>query len=231
MFSPFNPKAIYLDIIVLSLLMQLAGCATPGRTPPSGLTAAEYRQQAYHSIYEKRYADGTKLLEKAIAIEPRGEDYLLRGDIQEALHQYRAARSSYQKGQATASGDQLNQALIFHWATLEALEFNNSAKAAELALLLPEDSPTALNLQAVQAIETNHFDTALRLTEQITNNTADQEMKGWAYYHAARAWIAVKNKSKAFQSLFFAINHARGHGLVDRITQLWEELKQQPLAP
>lgn len=228
MFSPFNTKATYVSLLLLSLL-QLAGCATSGKTPTSGLSAEEYRQQAYHSIYEKRYADSAKLLEKALVLEPSGADYLLLGDIQEALRQYRPARSSYQKGHQIDVDEELKQLFIFRWATLEALEFKDSAKASELALLLPEGSPAALNLQALQAIEKNHFDTALRLTEQISSSTAEQEMKGWAHYHAANAWIAVGNKNKAFQSLFFAINHARGHGLVDRITRLWEELKQ-PLA-
>lgn len=222
-------KHPHLFILIIGLLL-LAGCAIPGNSPHDGLSAEEYRQQAYHSIHEKRYAGGAKLLQKAIDREPRSEDYLLLGDLREVLEQYRAARSAYKKGLATKPGAKLHQALVFHWATLEALEFNNPTEAAELASGLNENSAEALTLQAIQALQKNHFDTALRLTDQVSSRPADQEIKGWAHYHAARAWIAVGNESKALEALFFAINNARGHGLVSRITRLWEDLKQHPSA-
>lgn len=227
--SPHNLNRICLIILATGILMCLFSCAELVNTSSVDLNAPEYRQQAYRAIDENRYNDGAKLLQKAINLEPRSEDLLLQGDLREALEQYRAARSAYQRGLEVKPSPALMQALTYHLATLEALEFDNPEKAAELAIKLTKNSPAELNLQALQAIKKKYFDTALQLTTQVTNNYDDQEMKGWAHYYAAQAWAAVGNQSNAFQALFFAINHARGHGLVGRITRFWEELKQQPL--
>ncbi len=227
--NPFKIMRISLVILIAAPLLFLAACADLANTYGTNLSASEYRQQAYRAVDDNRYKEGAKLLQKAINMEPRSEDLLLLGDLREGLEQYRAARSAYQKGLDAKPSTELTQALVYHWATLEALEFDNQEKALELSTKLSEDSPAYINLRALQAIKKKQFDAALKLATQVTSDYDDQEMKGWAHYHSAQAWVAVGNESNAFQALFFAINHARGHGLVGRITRLWEELKQQPL--
>lgn len=217
-------------LVSLAILSQLTACTTSKTFSSPAVGAAEYRQQASLAIHENRFADGTKLLIKAIKLEPRGSDYLLLGNLQETLEKYRQALKYYQKGLEYAVDAELKLSLSFLLATLEALEFDQFEKAATQAKQLPDKSAHYLNLQALLAIQQNHYDAAIRLTEQIVSSNQEQEMTGWAHYHAARAWAAVGNDPKAFQALFFAINNARGHGLVARITRLWEELKQLPLA-
>lgn len=217
--------------IISGLLLQLIACSPVGKLPTTTINVTEYRQQAAQSIYENRYADGIKWLRKVIKLDPTGSDYLLLGDLQEALERFRPARSSYQKGLEYAATPALQQKLNFQLATLEALEFNHLDKTAKLAALLPESSVGTLNLQALLALRQHQYDRALRFARQVVNNSQDQEMTGWAHFHAAQTWTAVGNDTKAFRALFMAINHARGRGLVARITRLWEELKQRPLGP
>ncbi len=211
------------------LLFQLVACAPAGKLPKISGHAEDYRQQAYQAIYEKRLNDGTTLLQQAISLEPTGADYLLLGDLQEANEQYQAALTSYQKGIQHALDAKVRADLNFHAAILEALQYDRLDKATELTAQLPENSAAALTLRALVSLQQKHFDTALLHCEQVINENQDQEMTGLAHYLATQAWLNVGNESKAFQSLFFAINHARGHGLVARITRLWEELKERPL--
>ncbi len=235
MSRPFNSRPFLRRLLVASiLLLTLTACASgPGSTRPTTLngTAPELRQLAAQAIDEKRYQDATQALRQAAASDPANADYLLLGNLQEALEQYRPAQKSYQSGLAHTSNDDLQQKLYFHWATLEALELNHPSRAADLAIKLPVDSDSRLNLQILQAMQQNHYDAALRLAQQLSSRSDDKEMIGWAHYHAARAWVAVGNNSKAFEALFHAINHARGHGLVARITRLWDDLRQLPPLP
>ncbi|WP_303720822.1 hypothetical protein [Malonomonas rubra] len=138
---------------------------------------------------------------------------------------YRAALNRYQIGLKLNVEQEINQTLKFYWSTLEALELDNPAKLQELSKHLFENSAAARNLKFLQAIANQHFDSALSLRGRVTAEPADQEMKGWVYFIAARAWDAVGNWDKAFETLFFANNHARCHGLVSRITRFWEDLK------
>ena len=150
------------------------------------------------------------------------------GDLQEALQKYRAAHSAYAKGLELTPPEKLRNALNFYLAMLEMSEFSNPDKGDTFFQLLPINSPEALNLQALQALQARRLDRAIELTGQIIASQAGQEMKGWAFYLAARTWTKLGNEDKRFEALFFAINHARGHGLVDRITRFWEQLKTQP---
>ena len=226
--TPFKTKSHCLFLLAL-LLCQLVACAPAGKLPKATGNAEDYRRQAYQAIYEKRLNDGITSLQQAISLEPMGSDYLLLGDLQEANEQYRAALKAYQKGIQYAFDAKTREELNFHWATLEAFQYDRLDKATELIAQLPADSAAALNLRTIQSLQRKHFDTALQHSEQVVSDNQDQEMTGLAHYLAAQAWLNVGNESKAFQSLFFAINHARGHGLVARITRLWEELKKRPL--
>lgn len=217
-------------LIICVLLLLPAACSTGLIAPKAPGTAEDFRQSAYRSIHGKRYAEGMEALGKALKLEPNGSGYLLLGDLQEALEQFRAAQNSYRKGLGYSSDEKLRQSFYFHLAVLAILEFKQLDRADELAEQLPETTAAALNLAALQALQQNHYDEAIRLTEQVLSNPQQQEMTGWAYYCAARAWLAVNNDAKASEALFFAINHARGHGLVARITKLWEELRQRPLS-
>lgn len=217
------------SFVIFALFLQLVACAALDRQPAANVSAGDYRKQAAKAIREHLYADGAQLLNKAVKLDPTGADYFLLGNLQEALEKYRKARKSYQMGLEFAVEQELQQKLNFNLATVEALAFNRFEKAAELISKLPANSAASFNLQALQAMQLNHYDKALRLTEQAISNTRDQEMIGWAHFLAARCWAAVNNDSKAFQSLFFAINHARAHGLVSRVTRFWEELKLRPL--
>ena len=227
---PAAPRvnSFWLFCLLIGCSLQLSACANPAKPQNNNLSAEAYRQQTYHFIAQKRYADGAKSLQQAIRLETRGQDQLLLGDLQEALADFKAARKSYQQGLTSESTLEVRQLLRFHAASLDLIELNRPQQAAELLKKLPADSAAAHNLQAARQLLTGKPTAALQHTEQVLNNqAADQEMIGWAHYHAARAWVAVNNRDKAFQALFFAINHARGHGLVSRISQLWEELKRQ----
>lgn len=235
MSRPFNSRPFLRRLLVASLfLLTLSACASgpiATRQPKINGTAPELRQLAAQAIDEKRYQDATQALQQAADSDPGHADYLLLGNLQEALEQYRPAQKTYQRGLTHTSNDNLQQRLYFHWATLEALELDRPERARDLANKLPAGSDGRLNLEILQAIQKNHYDAALRLAQQISSRSDDKEMIGWAHYHAARAWVAVGNNGKAFEALFHAINHARDHGLVARITRLWDDLRQLPPLP
>jgi len=113
-------------------------------------------------------------------------------------------------------------------ASVTACVTRHGTLVSALQRQLSPNSPAERNLQASRLIAAGNSAEALQpLQQALDAPTTDQELKGWAYFHSARARVALEQKDEAFQALFFAINHARGHGLVKRITRLWEELKQQ----
>jgi tetratricopeptide (TPR) repeat protein len=227
----FQYKHIYLQLLIGStLLILLSACTTTGPlTKPAG-NPDEYRREASRAIHEKRYSDAVQQLRNVIALDPTSSDFLLLGDLQEALERYRPARRSYLSGLEQAAEAVQQHKFIFHLAVLEGLHFNDYNAAASRANQLPDDTAEDLVLETLLAMLRNHYDKSLELSDRVIKNNYRQEMIGWAHYLAARSWVAVGNDSKAFQALFFAINHARGYGLVARITRLWEDLKQRPLS-
>jgi tetratricopeptide (TPR) repeat protein len=212
------------------MVLSVSACATTSPPVAPVLSTAEYRQQAYHSIYEKRYADGARLLELALELEPQAEDYLLLSDLYAVQEQFSQADNALTNGLQLELQPAEKQRLIFQSAVLKILAFEDPTAAERLVIDLPADSPEALTIEALLRQYQRQYDQAIRLTEKVAETATDSEMKGWAYFLSARSWVFGKDYPKAFEALFHAINHARGHSLEKRITQLWEELRAIPQA-
>ncbi len=212
----------FLTTILLGIV--LVGCSATNRS--ASTSPEELRLKLAHSLDYKQYATAADQLKQLLEIEPTIKDSLLRGDLLNSISKYEAAQSCYQKALDIEGIEAEKQQLYYHLALLEAEEFNNLDQAELLAKKLQPESSIQNDLRALLALKRGDVDQTLHFTELAIKNAEDNEMRAWAYYHSAQAWIVKANPGKTSQNLFNAINYASGYNLVARISKLWEEIRQ-----
>ena len=205
-------------------------CSTACTPVPSknNASAAQHRQWASELLSIRDLKGATEEMRLALAGNPNIEDALLYADLLESQKRYKDARNVYRKAGSYPADNTQKEALAYRLAIVEATDLDNLREADKLREVLPPVDSRYFDLQALLLLKRGDFKEALEAGEKALVVAANNEQKGWAYYHLARIYYELRVERDTFGSLFKAINNTRGHGLMARITEYWESIRHSP---
>jgi len=208
------------------LILLFSACA-PVNTDPD-VTPAQHRQWATELLSIHDISGAILEMKQSMAGNPNINDALLYADLFESQGDYKAARSVYKKAFKYPADDLQKQALSYRFALLEASEFDHFSAAEKLIQSLPPIDSRLFDLKSVILLKQGQFKQALEESQRALSQAANNEEKGWVYFHMAQIYFELRVERDTFRSLFLAVNNGRGHGLVSRITNYWEDLRHSP---
>lgn len=210
-------------LCVLILILLLPACAT---TTAQINSAAQHRQKAQESLSSNDKQGAIAELGLALHDNPNIGDALLYADLLESQKDYIKARKIYKKAFRYPADAQQKATLNYRLALLEAGDFDNLKVARKLASALPDGS-RLLDLQSVMSFKQGDYRQALNESQSALTRARDNEEKGWAYFHMALIYYALRIEQDTFRALFEATNNGRGYALVARITEYWEAKRHE----
>ena len=213
-------------IYILALTLLLPACVST--TARKDVPPAQHRQWAQEllSIHDKKGAIDE--LKMALSGNPNIEDALLYGDLLESQKEYKRARKAYKNAYKYPADDAQKLTLNYRLALLEAGDFDNFRITRKLIETLPPVDSRRFDLQSVLFFKQGDYKSALESSQRALARAQDNEEQGWAHFHMAQIYYELRIERDTFGSLFKAVNTARGHSLVARITEYWEDRRHVP---
>ncbi|WP_020675581.1 hypothetical protein [Geopsychrobacter electrodiphilus] len=208
------------------LILLLPACAPA--TNSTTITPAQHRLRATAMISVQDIPGALKEMQQAITGNPNVDDALLYGDLLESTGKYKEARRVYKKAFTYPSDNSQKQTLSYHLALLEAVNFDNLKTAENLAQTLPTADSRLFDLKSVILLKQGQFKPALNESQRALSQAKNNEEKGWANFHMAQIYFKLRLERETFRALFEAVNYGRGHSLVARITNYWEDRRNAP---
>ncbi len=153
-------------------------------------------------------------MRQALKGNPNIEDTLLYADLFESQGDYKNARKAYKKAFKYPADAAQKLTLNYRLALLEAADFNDLKTAGKLGEVLPPADSRHFDLQSVLLLKQGEYQQALAESQRALAKAQNNEEKGWAYFHMAQIYYALRVERDTFRALFEATNNGRGYGLV-----------------
>lgn len=211
---------------VLALFLLSTSC-----TPTSlkdDVSPIQHRQWAKELLSINDLKGATEEMRLSLAGNPNIEDALLYADLLDTQGEFKKSRSVYKNAFKLPADSAQKNDLVHRLALLEVTEFDNIKAAAKLAESLPPVDTRLFDLRSVILFQQKQYKQALEESLRALAKAVSKEEKAWAYFHMAQIYYELRVERDTFASLFEAVNHGRGYGLVKRITDYWESIRHDP---
>lgn len=213
-------------LFLLVLALWLSACTmTNGKPAASPL---QHRQWAQELIQIRDFKGAIGEMKQAMAGNPNIDDALLYADLLESQKQYKEARRVYRKAFKYPADTAKQQTLNYRLAVLEATDFDDVNSAERLGESLPPVDSRYFDIRSLLQLKKGDYKQALIESQRALKEAQNIEQKGWAYFHMAQIYYALRRERDTFGALFKAINNGRGYALVARITDYWEAKRHEP---
>ena len=213
------------NLCLMFLLLSLFACAPPGPQ----VSPQQHRQWALELLTVRDFQQAIKELELALEGQPDMADGLLYADLLEGQGQYPAARRALRKVLKYPSTDTaLAYEVGYRLALLDLSNFDNRRQAQSQIEILPPLDSRRYDLKAMLLFTEERYNEALVEAQRGLSLAQNNETRGWLYFHLAKIYYELRIERETFGSLFNAVNNGRGHALVKRITDYWEDLRHEP---
>lgn len=210
------------------LLFALGGCAH--RNPQSDpISAAEHQGRAEALIRGRDFPAAAEELTFALRQIPRSAELRLRrGELLEALGDYREARDNYQEGLKLLETDSpLYPEMTYRLAFLLLDKLGKPKRARVLASSLGKAAAERADLQAVMALRDGAPREALALLTPALLDAPSRPMIPRILFHAAQAYDLLGEEDLTRSTLFQAINHSENLALTRDIEVFWNRLNSE----
>jgi tetratricopeptide (TPR) repeat protein len=175
------------------------------------------------------FEQAIKELELALEGQPDMADGLLYADLLEGQGQYSAARRALRKAIKYPTTDTtLAYEVGYRLALLDLSNFDSRSQARSQIEILPPLDSRRYDLKAMLLFAEKRYKEALVEAQRGLSLAQNNEARGWLYFHLAQIYYELRNERETFGSLFNAVNNGRGHALVKRITDYWEDRRHEP---
>jgi tetratricopeptide (TPR) repeat protein len=214
------------------LLFALGGCAH--RNPQADpISAAEHQGRAEALIRGRNYPGAAEELTLALRQNPRSAELRLRrGELLEALGDYREARDNYQEGLKFLEAESpLYPEMTYRLAFLLLDKLDKPKRARVLASSLGKAAAERADLQAVMALREGAPREALALLTPALLDAPSRPMIPRILFHAAQAYNLLGEEDLTRSTLFQAINHSENLSLTRDIEIFWNRLNSETEPP